>query len=325
MRRVLFERMFFFLLAVSGLVPAFSFAAETCNRVVAIVNNQVITLYELNKTIKEMTGYSAEELRVRSELQFMDARRQILYRLIDERIAEEKIKELGINVSDRQIDAAIERIKIDNHLTHEDLLARLQADGITYEKYRERIKAQIERATLIDHEVKSKIIITEADIARYYEQNRDQFGAGDRVRLATIFLVRKNPNDPGEPEALKKRGEEILAKLRGGADFTELAKRFSEGPGADEGGDLGTFQWDQLDAEAKKVLEGIPAGGYSDLIMRPNGVQIIKVVEKQEGKVRPLEEVRGAIYDILYRREVDNRYNEWIKGLRESSYTKIIF
>jgi peptidyl-prolyl cis-trans isomerase SurA len=325
MRRAPFVGIGFFFLAVIGLTPAFCFAAETCNRVVAIVNNQVITLYELNKTIKELTGHSAEDLRQRNEQQFLDARRQILYRIIDEKIAEEKVKELKINVSDRQVDAAIERIKSDNHMTQEDLVARLQADGLTYEKYRERMKGQIERAQLIEYEVKSKIIISEADIARYYEQNETHFGTGEKVRLASIFLVRKNANDPGELDALRKRGGEILTKLKAGADFTELAKRFSEGPGADEGGDLGSFQWDQLDAEAKRLLEGIPEGGFTDLILRPNGVQIIMVVEKQEGKKRPLEEVRGSIYDILYRQEVDNRYNEWIKGLRESSYTKIIF
>jgi len=325
MRSTPFVRMFFFFLAVIGLMPALSYAAETCNRVVAIVNNQVITLYELNKTIKELTGQSAEELKQRNEKEFLDARRQILYRIIDEKITEEKIKELKINVSDRQVDAAIERIKSDNQMTHEDLLARLQADGLTYEKYRERIKAQIERAQLIEYEVKSKIIVSEADIERFYEENKSHFGTGEKVRLASIFLVRKDPNDTGELDALKKRGGEILAKLKAGADFSELARRFSEGPGADDGGDLGSFQWDQLDAEAKKFLEGIPEGGYTDLIMRPNGLQIIKVVEKQEGKKKSLEEVRNSIYEILYRQEVDNRYNEWIKGLRESSYTKIIF
>ena len=184
MKKPPFARIFFLLLAVTGLMPAFSFAAETCNRVVAIVNNQVITLYELNKTIKEMTGYSAEDLRLRDEQQFLDARKQILYRIIDDKIAEEKIKELKINISERQIDAAIERIKSDNHMTQEDLVARLQVDGVTYEKYRERIKGQIERAQLIEYEVKSKIIISEADISRYYEENKEQFKSDEQIRVA---------------------------------------------------------------------------------------------------------------------------------------------
>jgi predicted AAA+ superfamily ATPase len=101
---------------VTCLAAVPSLATETQNRVVAIVNNQIITLHELNKTIKEMTGHSAEDLRLRNEEQFLDARRQILTRLIDERIAEEKIKTLNINVGDRHIDAAIEKIKRDNQL-----------------------------------------------------------------------------------------------------------------------------------------------------------------------------------------------------------------
>jgi peptidyl-prolyl cis-trans isomerase SurA len=325
MNKTLFLKTCLFVFVAICLTPRFSFSAETCNRVVAIVNNQVITLHELNRTIKELTGYSAEDLRKRNEAQFMDARKQILTQLIDERIADEKIKELKINISERHVDATVEKIKRDNQMTQEDFLGRLQSDGLTYEKYRERIKSQIQRAELIEHEVKSKIIISEADIARYYEENEPSFETGGKVRLAGVFLARKNPNDPSEMDGLMKRGEEILSKLKAGADFTEMVRTFSDGPGADEGGDLGTFQWNQLDAEAKRHLEGIPEGGFSDLIVRQNGVQIIKIVEKQEGNKRSLKDVRDAIYEILYRQEVDKRYEEWIMGLRESSYTKVIF
>jgi len=325
MNRNMYIRTCLIFFAAMGLAAPVSFSAETCNRVVAIVNDQVITLHELNKTIKELTGYSADDLRLRNEEKFMDARRQILARLIDEKIAEEKVRELGIKVSDRQIDATIEKIKLDNQMTHEDFVARLQIEGLTYEKYRERIRSQIERAELIEHEVKSKIIVSEEDIARYYEQNESSFDTGTKVRLAGIFLGRTNPNDPSELDELVKRGEEILAKLRAGADFSETARNVSQGPGADEGGDLGTFQWNQLDPEARRLLEGVPVGGFTDPIVRQNGVQIIKVVEKQEGNKKPLQDVKNAIYEILYLQEVDRRYEKWITGLRESSYTKIIF
>ena len=325
MTKALLLRTCLFFLFAAGASAVSAHATETRNRVVAVVNNQIITLHELNKTIKELTGYSAEDLRQRNELQFQDVRRQILTRLIDEKIAEEKIRELNINVGDRQIDAAIERIKQDNRLTQEDLLAKLEEDGLTYEKYRERIKGQIERAQLVDYEVKSRIIISEADIARYYEQNASSFEQEEKVHLASIFLMRKNPNDPEELNELRGRGEQILAVLKAGEPFAEVAGRYSDGPGADEGGDLGAFRWDQLDPEARRVLEAVPEGGVSDLLVRPNGLQIIKIVQKQAGKKRPLEEVREAIYEILYRKEVDRRYNEWIEGLRQSSYTRIIF
>jgi len=325
MTKALFFRTCLFFVAASCLAAVSSYATETRNRVVAIVNNQVITLHELNKTIKELTGHSAEDLKLRNEEQFLDARRQILTRLIDERIAEEKIKALNINVGDRHINSAIERIKQDNQFTQEDLLARLKEEGLTYEKYRERIKGQIERAQLIDYEVKSKIIISDADIARYHEKYASSFGSEEKVHLASIFLMRKNPNDSAEVDDLRRRGEEILARLKAGEAFDEVARKFSEGPGADEGGDLGAFRWNQLDPEARRLLEGIPERGFTDLIVGPNGLQIIKILEKQEGKKKPLEDVRDAIYEILYRQEVDRRYNEWIEELRKSSYTKIIF
>lgn len=325
MRSPLIQRVRLVFLAVIVLTAHSSFAAETCNRVVAIVNNQVITLHELNQTIKELTGYAAEDLKQRNEAQFLDARRQILTSLIDERIADEKTKELKINVTDRQVDAAIEKIKRDYQMTHEDFLVRLRSEGLTYEKYRERIKSQIERAQLIEYEVKSKIIISEEDIARYYEQSSSHLGTESKVHLASIFLANRHPDDSGETDALRKRGEEILARLKAGEDFAEMARKFSEGPGADEGGDLGTFQWNQLDDEAMRYLEGLPEGGFTDLIVRKNGVQIIRLVKREERDKRPLAEVRDAIYETLYRQEVDRRYKEWIKGLRESSYTKIIF
>ena len=326
MKSALFWVTCWLILLVTGLAGAsFSSAMETRNRVVAIVNNQIITLHELNKTIKELTGRSAEALRLENEREFLEARRQILDHLVDEKIAEEKIRELKINVGDRQVDAAIERIKRDNQLTQEDLVARLEKDGLTFEKFRQRIKGQIERAQLIDHEVKSRIIITEADILRYYERNPSSFGSEEMVHLASIFLMRKNPGDPGEKDGLIRRGEQILARLKAGEAFGEVSKRFSEGPGADQGGDLGVFRWDQLDPEARRALEGIPEGGFTDLVVRPNGLQIIKILEKQGGEKRPLEDVRDAIYEILYRQEVDRRYNEWIEELRKSSYTKIIF
>jgi peptidyl-prolyl cis-trans isomerase SurA len=193
MKGALFFRTGFIFLVVTGLAAVSSYATETRNRVVAIVNNQIITLHELNKTIKELTGHSAEDLRLHNEERFLEARRQILSHLIDEKIAEEKIKELNITVGDRQIDAAIERIKRDNRLTQEDLAARLERDGLTYEKFRQRIKGQIQRSQLIEHEVKSRIIISDADIVRSYEQNPSFYGEEEQVHLASIFLMRKNP------------------------------------------------------------------------------------------------------------------------------------
>jgi peptidyl-prolyl cis-trans isomerase SurA len=135
--------------------------AEICNRVVAVVNNEIITLYELNSRLKELTGLEPAVLRMKDEKGYLNARRRVLDLLIDERIATEKIQELGIKVTQKEVDSAIERIKQENSLTHEDLLHSLEAKGLTYETYQENIKKDLERMRLINFEVKSKIIIRE--------------------------------------------------------------------------------------------------------------------------------------------------------------------
>ena len=322
MMRVL-RRLFFLILLMSlWLEPLF--AAEVCNRVVAVVNNDVITLYELNIRIKEMTGSAPEELMQKNETMFRDAQRKILELLIDEKIAQAKIKELGIKVADRQVDNFLEKMKRDNQWTQEDLVAGLEKEGLSYEKYRERVRRDIERAQLIEYEVRSKIIIRDEVIQKYYEDHRGTFGIAEKVQLAGIFLMRKNMKSEEEMRELYKKAQDISAKLKAGADFSQMAANFSEGPGANQGGDLGQFTADHLEAGLKSVVEALPEGGISDPLVRPNGIQIIKVVKKQTGKIRSLEEMREAIYGILYQEEVNRRYQAWIKELRDSAYTRVM-
>jgi peptidyl-prolyl cis-trans isomerase SurA len=318
-------RRLFFLILVTSLWLEPLFAAEVCNRVVAVVNNQVITLYELNNRMKEMTGATPDELKLKNEAMYQDARQKVLELLIDEKIAQAKIKELRIQVSERQVDNFVEKLKRDNQWTQEDLVAGLEKEGLSYEKYRERIRRDIERAQLIEYEVRSKIIIRDEAIQKYYEEHKGTFGVAEKVQLAGIFLMRKNLKSEEEMRELYKKAQEIAAKLKAGADFSQMAGTHSEGPGAKQGGDLGEFTVDHLEPGLKSVIEALPEGGISDPMVRPNGIQIIKVIKKQTGKIRSFEEMKEAIYGTLYQEEVNRRYQNWIKELRENAYTRVIF
>ncbi|UCF82834.1 MAG: peptidyl-prolyl cis-trans isomerase [Desulfobacteraceae bacterium] len=300
-------------------------SAEIFNRVVAQVNNEVVTLYELNMKIKELTGFDPGDLRMKDEKRFLEIRRKIIDFLVDEKITNEKIQELGIQVTPNEIDAAIERIKQSNHLTHEDLLASLTKQQMSYESYRERIKRDLERTRLINFEVKSKIIIREEEIKEYYSKNKDKFSTPENVHLAAIFLKQKDPSNQEETLALYRKAEEIVARLKRGENFTDMARKLSQGPGAEEGGDLGLFKTSQLDPDLIKVVKNMSSGDISRPIMRPAGIQIVKLVEKQDGGVEPFETVRDAIFGILYQEEINKRYFSWIKELRKKAYTKIIF
>jgi len=316
-----------FILLFTGSILFFhsSVSGEICNRVVAIVNDQVVTLYELNTMMQALTGIPSEQLKNKSEEMYLKTRQKVLDDLIDQKIGLEKIKELEIKVTDKEVDQAVERVKADNQLTQNDLVAELKAQGSNYESYRESIKNELERIQLINYEVKSKIILREEAIEEYYNTHRDEFTSEGRVRLALIFLKQKDPADKNEARALYQKAQDILSMIKDGKNFANLARKFSNGPGASEGGDLGVFKMSELNPEMSEIIKDLSAGEVSKPIIRPYGIKIIKVEEKDGGGEKSLEQVQNAIRTILYRKELDKRYSAWIKELRKKAYIKIIF
>ena len=295
------------------------------NRVVAIVNADVVTLYELNTRIKELTGMSPEALKRKSEGQYVETRRKILDMLIEEKIAVEKIKELKIKVEPKEVDGAIEKVKADNNLTQEDLIAALKEQGQTYSHYRKMIKTELERIRLINYEVKSKIIITEEELKEYYNEHKDEFSTQGKIHLAMIFLKQDDPGNREQSLSLQKEADQIVRRIKAGEDFGKLAKQFSSGPGANEGGDLGVFKISELNEEMADTVKNLSSGEIGNPIIGTNGIQIIKVVEKDKGGEKSFDQAKNSIRSTLYRKKLDQKYSAWIKDLREKAYTKIIF
>jgi peptidyl-prolyl cis-trans isomerase SurA len=305
--------------------PAGIEARECFDRVVAIVNNDIITLYELNTEFKQLVGDNPSDLQKTDDQEYFRARWKVLDMLIDERIAAAKAKELDIQVTPEEVDKAIERMKRQNALSQEDLMAGLKNRGLTYERYRENVKKELQRVSLINYEVKSKIIIRDEKVKEYYEAHKKEFSSPGEVHLATIFLKREESDPTGAGGKVLEKARKILSRLKQGADFGALAKENSQGPGAQDGGDLGFFKTSQLDKVLGKTVDSLPTGGVSEPIIREGGVQIIKVLEKREAGLRPLSQVKEQIYDTLYKAEVNKRFVSWIKELRDKSYIKVLF
>ena len=297
--------------------------AETTNKVVAIVNDEVITLHELNERIRRLTGSDPNDLKIQDEKRFLETQRKVLNIMIEDKIAGEKIKEMGINVTPREVDRAIENLKRLNTLSDDQFQAWVKRQGLSYKEYRERIKSQLEKVRIINIEVRSKIIIREEQVEEYYEQSKDKFRAEGSVRLAAIVLKAQGPPSPqGRSDLLYQKAKEILSKIRQGEDFRELARQHSQVPGAKDGGDIGVFKTSQLDPDLRKALEKMSPGDVSEPIIRPGGVQIIKLIEKDKGREKSFSEVKLVILDLLYRKEIEKRYSSWIKELKERTYTK---
>jgi len=305
-------------------VPAHG--AEIVDRIVAVVNDDIITLFELNRSIKPYEdkiyalGYPEEKERK----MLFKVREGVLSQLIDKKIEDQQIKRSKINISEEQIDQTIERIKGQNLFTDEDLRHALAKDGLTMAAYRENIKEEILRTKLVNLEVKSKIVITEQDIAAYYEKHLDTYGGKQKYHLRNILIT--IPTFADESKKLEIRGklDDILKELNAGESFETMARNYSESSTAPEGGDLGLFELDSLSPQLQKTIKGMKPGEVTPVLETDQGYQIFFLQEILKTSGKSLKEVSPEIQKILFEENADKRYQEWIEGLRKQSVIKII-
>ena len=312
---------------LAGVILTFSPSrAEVVDRIIAYVNDDIITLSELNERTNAFVAARRQNPFLREEEQSLEKiRRNILDLLINERLAAQEISRLKISVSDEEMAEAIGTILRENRLTQETLEAKLRQDGKTIEDLREQIKAGLEQKKLVNREVSSKTVITDEMIQAYYEDHIEEFERNERWRIQDIYLPFTPTDTPEERTHLRNVAKRILERLRTEGDFTSLAKRYSQGPGAEAGGDLGFFSKGELEPVLEAAIEALKPGEVSPDIETTRGIHIIKLTEVDKSPAKPLEEVEGTIRDLLYRREVDFRYREWLSGLRERSYVKIVY
>ncbi len=293
-------------------------AAET-NRIVAIVNNEIITFLDLEKAIKSLPPSVAE--RERPE----EVQKQVLFQLVEQKLVELQIKRLGIQISSEEVEKTIAKIKQDQGLTGaEDFAKALSKQGLTEKEFNDKIKEQIQRYRLISREIGSKIIIPEARIQEFYQKNKAEFQKSEGVHLANILLVISSNDSPEEILGKKKKAEEIWERLKKGEDFSEIAKKYSQDPSASQGGDLGVFNLNDLDPILKNTVSTLKKGEFSKVIQSPHGWQIVKLLDIQKGGEVSFTEVRGRILDHLFEEEVNLRFDQWLQQLKERSYIQIL-
>ncbi len=303
-----------------------SHGAEIVDRIVAVVNDDIITLFELNRAIKpyedkiHALGYSEEKER----RMLFKVREGVLNQLIDKKIEDQQIKRSNIKISEEQIDQTIERIKEKNFFSDEDLRLALAKDGLTMEAYRNKIKEEILRTRLISLEVKSKIVITEEDIAAYYEKHLDMYGGKQKYHLRNILIIIPTFADENEKLEIRAKIDEILNELNAGESFETMARDYSESSTAPEGGDLGLFELDSLSPQLQKTIKGMKSGEFTPVLETDQGYQIFFLQEILKTPGKSLKDVSPEIQRILFEENADKKYQEWIEGLRKQSAIKII-
>ena len=299
---------------------------EIIDRIVAVVNSDIITLYDLNRAFKPYED-NIKALRyppAKERETLFQVRKDLLDQLIDSKLADQEIERAQITVSEGDIDRTIERLKETRSFTDEQLREGLSRQGMTMEEYRKEIKEQILRTKLVNREVKSKIVITSEDVKAYYDNHQDQYAGKKGYYLYNIF-VRLSPGAAtSERENAMAEIGDVRARLNQGFPFEEMVNELKTSTSRVQGTDLGLYSLEELSEQLQAAVAKLKAGEYSEILNTEFGPQVIYVQKIQETPTKSLDEIEAEIEEILYNESVDNRYQDWLEDLRKRSLIKII-
>jgi peptidyl-prolyl cis-trans isomerase SurA len=306
--------------------------ANIIDSCVAVVNEDVITLSEVNEAGKPIFQRIAEQAPPEQLAEALkEARASVIDKLIEKRLLVQQAKLLNISVSDADVDQALARILARNNTSKEQFKAELARLGMKEEQYRENLRDQILGSKLINYEVRSKVIIPEETIIDYYDQHyTEQVGTGGYYILQIGITLNSDgmPENPVEARKIaKKKAERVHSLAKGGQDFKQLAHQYSDLPSAVDGGDIGAFQKDEMAGYMRDAVVSLKPGEISPVVESPNGYMIFKLLSSQEGEIItkvPYDTVKEEIRATLYQQEMEKRYDSWLDEIRHQAYIKIL-
>ncbi|NOQ66170.1 MAG: peptidylprolyl isomerase [Desulfobacterales bacterium] len=320
----------FFSFLLFFLCAALSYGGDYVDRVVAVVNDDVILQTELEKA----GGEYFERIRMKApagevESAIEKARGEVLSSLIDNMIVKQKAVELGITVEEAEIDNAIAQILSDNNATLEEFRKELDKVNVSVQDYRDNLRNQILQSRLVGQQVRSRIVIVEEDIREYYEKEYTQEKGESGYYILQIGFNWKNlvTLDGVSQEEAREKAEAIRARVLAGESFGELARSYSDFPSATDGGNLGLIKKDEMAAYMRDAILSMHPGDISPIIETGSTFQFFKLLSSREGDLvvkASYESVKDEIREILYRQEMEKDYKAWVENLREQAYIKIL-
>ena len=292
------------LTALGLLLSASRARATVVNKILATVDGEPITMYQLKQ-------YSERNLRTKQGPAGLD-QAQMLDALITDKVIEKEASDKGIIVKDEDIDHYVDGIKERNHLTDEQLQQALAAQGLTKEAYRTQVREEIQKAQLINREIRGKVNVTPEEVERYYKAHLSEYSTPARIQLAHI-LFHIDPNATTDQiAATTAKAEDVRARIKKGADFAEMAKEYSDDPSGKNGGDLGWFKPGQMLDELEKAAEKLQVGEVSDPVRTRAGIHLIKLEARESASHEDLGELQDQIKQQLYNAALEDRFQKWL-------------
>jgi peptidyl-prolyl cis-trans isomerase SurA len=288
---------------------------EVLNRIVATVDGEPITAREVERYGEERraTGVSSHD---------------VLEALITDKLLAKEIDARKITAKPDDIDRYVAEIKERGHMDDATFAAALKQQGMTVEQYRARVKEEIEKTELVNQEIRSRVNVSKGEVERYFKEHPDEFTnhAGGITVRDIFFAVRPGMSEK-DIDGLVAKATEVKRLVAGGTRFEELARKYSEGPGADQGGLLGTFKKGEMAPSLERVAFALRPGEVSDPVVTPGGVHLLQVdsVAGGDGGAASLDDVKEQIHESLYNQALEQRFRDWIsKDLRERHHVEVL-
>lgn len=302
-------------------IPA---SGEVVERIVAIVNDEIITMSDLNKYSSRLkSGGLVDEMLIPDEATkeaLQKDRSKLLSKMIDERIIDSEIKKQNLSIPIEKVEAEIRSIAKRNNVTREELKKALQERGIVFSNYQDFIKTGLERQSLIEKSITSKIKVSEDDVMAAYVASHGQ--SQDQAFEFTISQIFFDSNKGGAKSA-QGRADAAIKRLNEGESFEKLAADLSEDPGFEAGGLLGTFKTGELQKDLESAAVKLSAGEVSRVVPAPGGFRILKMNKKRLISDPRTEKEREKIRAQLSEQAYKKQFQSWLDQLRSEAFIRI--
>jgi peptidyl-prolyl cis-trans isomerase SurA len=291
---------------------------EISDRIIAVVNNDAITMNELLETIvvyrtENRSGGPTDE----------DLRKESLSRLIDHRLQLQEAEREKITVEEAEVsEEFLDRIKRYNVKNEEEFEKLIKAQGVTLESIKKRLRDTLRVGKLIRRKVTARVSVTEDEITQYLEENRGKLETGLSYHARHILIPPEGENDTGW-ESARIKATMLRAQLSDGADFEELARQHSRDATARDGGDLGTLKRGELSQEVEAAILALKPGQLSEPFRSSLGYHVFRLESKEGLDGEGLVRIRTQIRDILFRQKYDTRQEAWLKEIKQRAIIEV--
>ncbi len=292
------------------------------DRVAATVNGEVVTLSELEERASDHSR-AAQAKGVDPKKARANALQAAFDQVVAEKLFEGQAAALQLEVTDAQIDGAIEDIKRRNRFNDAQLDEALAAQGLTREAFRKNVKRDLEVFQILNFKVKSRVKITDEDVKSYYQSHPKEFEGEDQVRVRHIFLALSKGAAAAEEARVRGEAEKVVQRLQGGEDFAKVAREVSQGPSASDGGDLGWLKRGVVQPELERVAFSLAPGRVSPPVKTRAGFHVIKVEDRRTGEARAFAEVKEEVRDRLANEQIEAYRAQYVAELKKDAIIQV--